>query len=238
MELMPHTLVLAGGFGTRLRPLVSDRPKILADISGKPFIEYQLDWLIEQGVTHVTLAVHYLADQIIRFVDQWSDNRLILNYIYEEEPLGTGGAVVNFIHKSTIDEKLLVINGDTLFQFSLSPAISFMRNKSKPALLIAAQQEDVARFGTITIQDNFVKSFNQATGMHHSGLVNGGVYLMDSSIFLDRKISKFSLENDLFPNLASEDELLAYVVDESEGFFDIGTPDAYKNICTGNSFVN
>ena len=132
----------------------------------------------------------------------------------------------------------MVINGDTLFQFSLSPAISFMRNKSKPALLIAAQQEDVARFGTITIQDNFVKSFNQATGMHHSGLVNGGVYLMDSSIFLDRKISKFSLENDLFPNLASEDELLAYVVDESEGFFDIGTPDAYKNICTGNSFVN
>ena len=121
-EEISHALILAGGFGTRIKSVVPDQPKALANVLGKPFIVYQLEWLIEQGITHVTLAVHHLAGQLQSFAREWSDKRLVIDYVYEDEPLGTGGAIANAVFKQKIKGKILVINGDTLFQFSLKKA--------------------------------------------------------------------------------------------------------------------
>ena len=231
INLLPHVLILAGGFGTRLRPVVSDRPKILAEVSGRPFIEHQLDWLIKQGITRVTFAVHYMADQIIRFIENWNDARLVLDYVVEDEPLGTGGAIANFVQKNKIRGNILVINGDTIFRFSLQPIMLLMETCKTKSLLVASVKKNVSRFGTLIIQGNIVQSFHQATGIKTAGLVNSGVYLMDSSLFSTIKIHPFSLEHEFFPLLAAKGELTAHVVDESEGFFDIGTPESYKKIC-------
>jgi D-glycero-alpha-D-manno-heptose 1-phosphate guanylyltransferase len=230
-----QAVILAGGFGTRLRSVVSDRPKSLAEVSGKPFIEYQLDWLMKQGITDVTLATHHMGDQIKSFVEHWSNDSLNVDYVHEEEPLGTGGAVANAVKQKKLHGKILVINGDTLFRFSLAPVMRFLQPMIEPALMIASIQEDVSRFGTITVDNNYVRSFRQATGQHKPGLVNGGAYLMDCDSFVTTTIKPFSLEHDYFPRLVSKNKLLVYVVDESEGFYDIGTPDAYKQICTENS---
>lgn len=232
---MPHTVILAGGFGSRLRSVVSDRPKALAEVSGKPFIEYQLEWLIKQGITDVTLAVYHLADQIESFVGLWSNKLLNLDYVHEQEPLGTGGAVVNVVKQKELHGKILIINGDTLFHFSLAPVMKFLQQMLEPALMIASTKEDVSRFGTIKVDNNYVRSFRQATGLHKPGLVNGGAYLMDCVLFDGIPIKPFSLEHDYFPRLVSQKKLLVYVLDEPDGFYDIGTPEAYKKICAENS---
>ena len=234
-QTLTEAVILAGGFGTRLKSVVSDRPKALAELSGRPFIEFQLEWLIQQGITNVTIAVHHMAEQLQAFVEQWDNKKINLSTVYEHEPLGTGGALVNVIREKEIKGNVLVINGDTLFKFSLAPVMKFLQPMIEPALMIASMQEDVSRFGTITVDNGYVRSFRQATGQHKPGLVNGGAYLMDSDLFNTTPIKPFSLEHDCFPSLVSQNKLLVYVVDESGGFYDIGTPEAYKQICTENS---
>jgi|SaaInlLV_10m_DNA_3_1039740.scaffolds.fasta_scaffold18581_1 D-glycero-alpha-D-manno-heptose 1-phosphate guanylyltransferase len=224
-------IILAGGFGTRLQSVVSDKPKSLAEVSGRPFIEYQLEWLMQQGIRDVTLAVHHMASQLQTFTEQWSNEKLRLHTVYEQDPLGTGGALVNVIQQRKMIGKVLVINGDTLFKFSLKPAVELSQSNVEPVILIASEIQDVSRFGTITMKDIYVNSFHQATGEHKSGIVNSGAYIVDSDFFMKKEIHPFSLEHDLFPKLAYKRKLLAYVVDSTEGFFDIGTPDSYREIC-------
>jgi len=229
---IPHALILAGGFATRLKSVVPDQPKALADVLGRPFIVYQLEWLIEQGITHVTLAVHHLADQLQSFTNNWSDERLVIDCVYEDEPLGTGGAIANVILKKKITGKILVINGDTLFQFSLKKALFLTNKKSGLALLFASEKKDVSRFGSIKVDGNYAISFLQATEVHKPGLVNGGAYLMDTSLFKDKKIVPFSLEYDFFPSLILKKKLMVYILEKKESFFDIGTPESYREICS------
>ena len=231
---MDRAIILAGGFGTRLQPAVSDRPKALAEVSGKPFIEHQLEWLISQGITNVTLAVHHMAEQLQDFADRYSKSNIIIDAVYENEPLGTGGAVTNVIQQKSFKGNVLVINGDTLFRFSLKPVIKYWNDRKSSIILIASKLQDVSRFGKIIIEDSYVRSFEQATGRHQPGIVNSGAYLIDCSVFSNKRIEPFSLEHDLFPELAKNRQLLAYVLDDSESFFDIGTPESYNEIRSSN----
>ena len=226
-----EAIILAGGFGTRLQSVVSDRPKALVEVSGRPFIEYQLEWLMQQGIRNVTLAVHYMAEQLQVFTEQWDNKNINLSVVYEQKPLGTGGALVNVIRQKKITGNVLVINGDTLFKFEIEPAQNLFENNIGTVVLIASEMRDASRFGTITIKNSFVCSFQQATGKIKSGIVSSGAYIMDSSLFMDKELKPFSLEYDLFPELANKRKLLAYVVDPDKGFLDMGTPDSYKEIC-------
>ena len=102
-------IILAGGFGTRLKHLLPDVPKPMADISGRPFLEWLMDYLSDAGVSEVILSVHYLKEKIIdNFGDKYKNIKI--SYALENEPLGTGGAILNSIKD---DEKYLIINGDT-----------------------------------------------------------------------------------------------------------------------------
>ena len=203
----------------------------MAEVGGKPFIEYQLEWLIAQGITKVTLALHHMAAQLQEFVEQWENNKIEIDTVYESEPLGTGGAVTNVIQQKNIVGKVLVINGDTLFKFSLQPALNLIQDRNEIIILIASKLDNVARFGTINIEDRYVISFQQPTGKKKAGIVNSGAYLIDSALFSKKKVEAFSLEYDLFPKLAKNRQLLAYTTEELESFIDIGTPDSYKELC-------
>ena len=106
-----------------------------------------------------------------------------------------------------------------------------MQNKKEPILLIASKFTDASRFGTITVDNGYVTSFLQSTGIHSAGVVNSGAYLIDSIFFRTKKIKQFSLEYDLFPEMVTNKNIIAYTVDKLESFFDIGTPDSYREIC-------
>lgn len=229
---MPHAIILAGGFGTRLQSRVSDRPKALAEVAGKPFLQYQLDWLIKQGVTDVSLATHYMADQLEEFVADWNDERLRICCVREQRPLGTGGAVANVIAEQSLGKKVLVLNGDTVFRFSLNAALDVFEMYQTPAMLVAQWRNDVSRYGEVIIENGYVKSFDQASGINRPGTVNGGAYLLNSNLFTAKEVKPLSLEKEIFPVLAAQGELCAYVVSEDEGFFDIGTPESYIEICS------
>jgi D-glycero-alpha-D-manno-heptose 1-phosphate guanylyltransferase len=229
-QTLTEAVILAGGFGTRLKSIVSDRPKALAELSGRPFIEFQLEWLIQQGITNVTIAVHHMAEQLQAFVEQWDNKKINLSTVYEHEPLGTGGALVNVIREKEIRGNVLVINGDTLFKFDIEPAQNLFENNLSKVVLVGSEVQDASRFGTMKIQNSFVCSFHQATGIVESGIVSSGAYIMHSSLLMDKELKPFSLEYDFFPELAIERKLMTYVVDSSKGFFDIGTPDSYKKI--------
>ena len=226
-----ETLILAGGFGTRLKPRVPNQAKPLAPIGNRPFILYQLDWLVGQGIRSVILAVHYQADQFDAFAEEIEIDSLQLRIVREQEPLGTGGAAANAIREVGIEEDLLVINGDTFFNFSLPPILEWYRKRRSCAALIAAEVNDVARYGKVVMEDEKVVAFEQATGCHEAGIVSCGAYILRADVLAEAPEGPFSIEKDFFPRLAQERILDAYILRPDEEFFDIGTPEAYNSFC-------
>lgn len=225
-----HAIILAGGFGTRLQARVPDTPKVLAPLWGNPFLAHQLKWLEEQGIFKVSLAVHYRAAQIREFVNNLPQKKLMVDCIYESEPLGTGGAVANVICQKNLEGLIFVLNGDTLCQFSIAVAAASFLASNAAGLIISMRKESVARYGTITLSRKRIVSFNQATGLNHAGIVSAGAYFFDATCFDEQEIRPFSLEYDLFPSLVKRNALIAHVVDDDVGFVDIGTTWSYDRV--------
>ena len=123
-------VVLAGGLGSRLKSVVSDRPKILAQVNGKPFLALLLQWLVNQGVKKVSFSLGYMADlvveQLLHYADQYS---IDISYVIEEEPLGTlGGLSLSLIELDASES--IVINGDTFVEVNLTKFLKSMRLKN------------------------------------------------------------------------------------------------------------
>ncbi|MEO5373717.1 MAG: nucleotidyltransferase family protein [Alphaproteobacteria bacterium] len=228
---MTTAIILAGGFGTRLRSVVADRPKALAPVAGRPFLAWQLDWLSAQGVTAAVLAVHHMAEQIIAFAEAHA-GPVRLAIVREAEPLGTGGAVVNAMRETGLRDEVLVINGDTDFSFAIAPVVAGHRASGALATLVAARVPDVARFGTLMLDGDRVTGFAQATGVREPGWVNAGAYLLDPAVFAEAPAGAFSIEKDFFPPLAARGALRAHIIDADQAFFDIGTPESYATFQT------
>lgn len=224
-------VILCGGLGTRLRARVADRPKALASVQGRPFLSYQLDWLAVNGIFEITLAAGYLGDQIVEFVQGWQDDRLSLSVVLESEPLGSGGAIVNAVKTRTINaDQLIVLNGDTLFDFAAEPLFRQHMETSAPATLVVSEVDDIARFGTVDLAGNLVCGFHQPSGLHKSGIVNAGAYVLDHAQIMSLPAGPFSIEQEYFPQMAAAGRLFAYRLPLGQSFFDIGTPEAFDRI--------
>ncbi|MBI1192380.1 MAG: NTP transferase domain-containing protein, partial [Bacteroidetes bacterium] len=197
VALMPReAVVLAGGFGTRLRSVVADLPKPMAPVRGRPFLAYVLDELLNQGIMRVVLAVGYKAEAIR---DYFGDNYNGLELVYsvEEEPLGTGGGIrqaVGLCHA----ESVFVLNGDTYFRVSFEHL--FNRFAASDSLLTIAlkQMRDFDRYGTVLVNDaGVITGFREKRPMA-LGLINGGVYLMRTSLFALKPLpERFSFEQEI-----------------------------------------
>lgn len=210
-------VILVGGQGTRLRPVVADRPKPLAPVRGIPFLDYLIKQ-IEGHVSRIILAVGYLGEQV---VEQYQERHLISA---EKNPLGTGGAV-----RLAIDlvegERFWVLNGDSYFDISFEE----MERCTGDLVMAVRHVEDVKRYGAVEIEENKVITFDEKGGSSGPGWINGGIYICQKELFGGRaKRQPFSLEKELFPSLLlSNKEVMAY---PCEGrFIDIGTPKSYEN---------
>ncbi|MCH9610974.1 MAG: D-glycero-alpha-D-manno-heptose 1-phosphate guanylyltransferase [Chlamydiales bacterium] len=213
-----EAIILAGGKGTRLREVVSDRPKPMAEIAGSPFLDIILEQL--KGVaSSVVLAVGYMGEQI---VEHYQDRCLISS---ESKPLGTGGAVLNALPLIQ-GKEFLVLNGDSYFEISLHQFLEV------DADLVMATRfvENTSRYGSIKMDGDRITAFEEKSASKGSGWINGGIYKMRKSLFEGIQ-GAFSLETEFFPKvLACGKRGVLY---KSNGkFIDIGTPASFKKAGT------
>ncbi len=218
---LPPAVILAGGLGTRLRPLISDRPKALEVVAGKPFILYQLEWLRRNLVQSVILNVGYKGEQIVDYLGDGSRLGLKIAYSWETTPLGTGGALAEAC--SLLPAEFLVLNGDTYTTLPLKPLWEAHRRYGALATLAVAPAQDSSAVGGIEMgPDGRILSFREKEP--GAGLVSMGIYAVSQKLvqFIPQK-RPCSLERDVFPNLPG---LYGYLSPVS--FIDIGTPAGYQ----------
>jgi len=216
--------ILVGGLGTRLTPVVNDRPKVMAAINGRPFLTYILDQINDAGLKDVILCVGYMGKYIEAEMGKAYRN-LILRYSYEHEPLGTGGALRNaydLINSGTI----LIMNGDSYCQYNFGKYWSFHEQNKTVASILLAFISDTSRYGRIRINDhNQVLAFEEKGSFTGPGWINAGIYFIDKETIFGIPAKRFvSLEKEIIPSLIGQN-LYGFM---NEGLFlDIGTPDDF-----------
>jgi mannose-1-phosphate guanylyltransferase len=220
-------LLLAGGFGTRLRPLTYTRPKHLLPIANRPHMEHVFDSLLRQDITELVLLTSYLADAFAEIMNVGRERGLRLEVTREETPLDTAGAIKN-AHAIVGDDAFIVLNGDVLTDVDLGEVLRFHRARRAEATLLLTPVEDPSAFGVVpTDEEGRVLGFIEKPppGGAPTNLINAGVYVMEPSL-LDRipPGQPWSAERQLFPGLVAEGALL-YALATDAYWIDIGTPD-------------
>ncbi|MEI7869162.1 MAG: nucleotidyltransferase family protein [Candidatus Methylumidiphilus sp.] len=217
-------IVLAGGFGTRLKEHVPNLPKPMAPVAGHPFLEYVIDRLIAGGIEEIILSVGHLSDVIISHF-QYSYRNTKITYAIESEPLGTGGAILHAL-KSQTDQAILVVNGDTLVNIDYSQLLRWYNQESPSVAMVLKEMEDVSRYGSVIVSNDTVNGF-QEKGKAGSGLINAGVYLLATNVFKTYGLSgAFSFEKDLLERHCADLSPRAFITNEY--FIDIGIPEDYE----------
>lgn len=222
--------ILAGGRGTRLAPVIPDKPKCLAPINGKPFLHFQLSYLAEQGIKDVVLCVGYLAGMIEEEFGSYYGG-LRLSYVLEETPLGTGGALWNGLTHSVPDGSFVVLNGDTMFNIPLVNLATELRSQEADVAVGLSFQEDSDRYGLVALDgDGVVTSIGARPATKSPFPINSGVLAAGSSILdIARLVPEppFSLEHLI--NVAIDSGILTVRGVPFDGaFIDIGLPEDYR----------
>jgi NDP-sugar pyrophosphorylase family protein len=228
--------ILAGGLGTRLRSVVSDRPKVLAEVRGKPFLAYLLDQLGQTGIHRVVLLTGYKSEQIeATFGNQYRN--IQLDYSTETEPLGTAGALRLALPKlfpaSSPRETesagtVLMLNGDSYCAADLNEFRAFHGLRSGIASLVLTRVDDTSSFGKVEVTpDHRVERFLEKQQAGGTGWINAGVYLIPQKLIEKIPAGRaVSMEREMFPAWSQDGQLRGFR-SHSE-FLDIGTPESYR----------
>lgn len=235
-DFKPHeALILAGGLGRRLRAAVSEVPKPMAPVGERPFLEFLLDYWLEQGITRFVLSVGYLAEHIENHFGSIYKGAAV-EYVREKEPLGTGGALAMALREINWQgRRILSLNGDTWLTVSL-PLLTAESEKGLPVVLALTEVAVNDRYGRVTLdQQGRVESFGgPADGS--PALINAGCYILDTAALIKITTdypSRFSLENDLLAPLAERGLVGASI--QAADFIDIGVVEDYSRFCRQKS---
>lgn len=220
-------LILAGGFGTRLRPLSCTRPKLLFPVANRPMLDWTMESLSRHGINEVVLAVSYMADAFQRYFGNLKYGIKIL-YSFERIPLGTAGPLKK-AEGLLGREPFLAMNGDVLSDISYSSLMGFHERSGALLTISLCEVEETSRFGVVEIDsENRILRFVEKPkpGEEPSKLINAGVYAIDPEIFdyIPEEVT-FSLEREIFPKLSEERKLFGYRY--SGLWVDIGEPEDY-----------
>ncbi len=225
-------IVLAGGLGSRLQPILKGLPKPLADINGKPFIYYLIKNLITQGFDHFIFSLCFESDKIIQYLKS-NKNILFKNckfdYCTEPVPLGTGGAIAYILNNIKLPNNFFIVNADTLVNNGYDILNSYEDN-----VIGILKVDNCSRYGMVYKNEyNIITKFEEKKNINETGFINIGVYKLNSSIFMNWNGLPFSLENDLFPDLVKNNKLKG--VEVKTDFIDIGIPEDYHTFCRSNN---
>ena len=222
---MNTALILAGGLGTRLRSMVSDLPKPLAPVNGKPFLHYILHTLAAQGIERCVLSIGYKAALIQQtFGEHYAGLRL--DYVVEQQPLGTGGALR--LAAQQIDGDFFLLNGDTLAELSLLDLAQTHHQRQADITLSLVAVDDLSRYGSVILDANArVTGFAEKQAHGGSGLINAGAYAIAQRALqqMPPPGEVFSLERFLEKHTA---DLAIFGTINTGYFIDIGIPEDYQ----------
>src|SRR5215210_4429980 len=221
-----QALVLAGGEGTRLRPLTLTTPKPIMPLAGRPFLTFMLDWVHSHGVDEVILSCGFMSDAVKLVLGDIYDG-MRLRYIVEEEPLGTAGPVRLAYDEGVLEERLLVLNGDVLTDIDLTAELEQHERTGARATLALYPVEDTSSYGVVpTAEDGQVEAFiEKGGGEAPTNRINAGAYVLERDVVERIPAGRpVSFELEVFPSLVGEG-LYGY---EADGYWiDIGTPERY-----------
>lgn len=220
-----QALILAGGVGTRLRPLTNIIPKPMVPILGKPFLEYQIELLKSYGITDVILSIGYLGEQIREHFGNGSKMGLHITYSFEKKLMGTGGGIR--LASNLLNNEFFVIYGDSYLPIDYREVEDFFKASDKIGLLVAYDNklEDASVPCNISIDKNFfVVKYAKNSNDKDLCLVEAGVLAFKKTVldFIPNGKS-VSLENEIFSILTDQKELISFVTPQR--FYDIGSPD-------------
>ena len=224
-----RAFVICGGSGTRLRPVLADRPKSMALIAGRPFLQLLLEKLRCQGVGDVILGTGYMAEKIESYFGSGKKLAMRIRYSREHEPLGTGGALK--LAEPLISDPVLVLNGDSYVEWSLVPMLEMFTAKDAVMVVVLQAVADVTRYGSVRLDhDGRVTHFLEKSAGAGPGLINAGVYLVRKQVVRDLPAgTAISLEREVFPRLLDRG---VYGLVCTGLFIDIGIPDDLRQAQT------
>jgi D-glycero-alpha-D-manno-heptose 1-phosphate guanylyltransferase len=217
-----EAVILAGGFGTRLREVVPDLPKSMAPVAGRPFLEILFALLVRKGFRRIVVSLGYMAEKVVAYFGGHYDG-IELVYEIEPTPLGTGGALRRAMSRSNADH-VFVFNGDTYLDLEAQDVECQWRLNHVP-IIVTRQVPDTARYGRLNTDRGRVTGFTEK-GVTGLGLINAGCYAFPTDILNDFPLGKpFSLEADFLARAVSMQRFDVFV---SRGhFIDIGVPEDY-----------
>jgi mannose-1-phosphate guanylyltransferase len=221
-----QALILAGGEGTRLRPLTSTVPKPVVGLVDRPFIRFMLDWLATHDVDDVVMSCGFMAGGVRDVLGDGSAFGIRLRYVEEPRPLGTGGALK--FAESLLDERFLMLNGDVLTDMDLTAQVARHEAVGAVATLALHPVEDPSRYGLVRLEaDGAVREFVEKPSPDQidTNTISAGAYVLERSVLdLLEPDRPASIERDVFPRLVGQG-LHGYV---HEGYWlDVGTPESY-----------
>lgn len=219
-----EAIILAGGLGTRLRPVVSDVPKCMAPVKGTPFIHFIISYLKKEGVTRFIFSLGYKSEVVIEYIDKTFPD-IDKAYVIEDSPLGTGGAI-KLACNEVKGSDVLVLNGDTLFNINLNELLCFHKGKKADFTVALKEMKEFNRYGAVETDRHFaIKAFHEKKYCA-KGLINGGVYALNKDSFLKKDLPEvFSFEQDFLEANISSMKFFGLECDYY--FIDIGIPEDY-----------
>lgn len=221
-------IILAGGFGTRLKSVIAEVPKPMAPVNGQPFLELLIKRLIHFNITDIVLSVGY-KQEIIR--DYFGDGASIgasISYSAEESPLGTGGAIKAAMEAFPA-ERYLVMNGDSLFENDVQELLEYHLSRKAVITLALAKVADKSRYGSVETNPAGMISRFTEKGAGGTGTINAGVYVLEQQVLSYFPGDVCSFESDVMQNLIGKG---LFGVCQQGYFIDIGVPEDYRAFCS------
>lgn len=226
---MRTAIILAGGLGTRLRQLVSDVPKPMASVNGRPFVAHLMDYWIGQGITQFILSVGYLKESIIHYFGN-EYRGIKIEYSVEKSPLGTGGGVLLAIKNIKSDDYFVLLNGDTFFEVDLQELILCADKNNADICYSLFKAAEPNRYGLINCDSLGRISELNSIKAKMGEQANGGVYILRKSALINQQLetdTKTSFEDEVLPAALNAGRKF-YGIEFSGSFIDIGVPSDYQ----------
>lgn len=226
---MTEVIILAGGLGTRLRSIVNDRPKPMAEVAGRPFLEHLLIYSINQGAEHFIISIGYKGTSIKEFFGCSFMGKPI-TYVVEEQPLGTGGALLKSCERLNTREPFVLLNGDTYFEVNLKDMVRFHKKSASELTIALFLATEVNRFGSVELDKNDKLIGFKNSKAKINELANGGVYVVNPNLLNKKKygVLSISLEEELLKGFLKQKKNM-FGFRQSKRFIDIGLPKDYEN---------